>query len=166
MSMHGKSALVTGITGQDGAYLTKLLLEKGYTVYGAFRRARTVNFWRFNELGVQEHPNLKLIKLDITDQSNCISLIKDINPNEIYDLAAQSFVKLSFEQPMTTAQITALDVLNLLELLELLILVFAFIKQALLKYLVKFRLLHKMSKYHFASKAPMAWLNFMLIGLH
>lgn len=110
-----KRALITGVTGQDGAYLTKLLLEKDYIVYGTFRRTSTINFWRLIEIGVKEHPNLHLIDLDLTDQSNCLEAIKKSKPDEVYNLAAQSFVKLSFAQPSTTAQITALGALNLLE---------------------------------------------------
>lgn len=117
--MINKSALITGITGQDGAYLAEFLLEKGYKVYGAFRRVSTVNFWRIEELGIQNHPNLHLKELDLTDQGNCISLIKACEPDEVYNLAAQSFVGLSFEQPSTTAQITAIGALNLLEAIRL-----------------------------------------------
>lgn len=110
-----KRALVTGITGQDGAYLAEFLLENDYEVFGSFRRSSSVNFWRLEELGIKEHPNLSLVDLDLTDAGNCITLIKSVNPDEVYNLAAQSFVKLSFEQPITTGQITALGALNLLE---------------------------------------------------
>nr|VFK22125.1 MAG: GDPmannose 4,6-dehydratase [Candidatus Kentron sp. LPFa]VFK35137.1 MAG: GDPmannose 4,6-dehydratase [Candidatus Kentron sp. LPFa] len=113
------TALITGITGQDGAYLAQLLLEKKYRVYGAFRRVSTVDFWRIKELGIDEHPNLRLMELDLTDQGNCLSVIKACEPDEVYNLAAQSFVKLSFDQPHTTAQITALGVLNILEAIRL-----------------------------------------------
>lgn len=114
-----RTALITGITGQDGAYLAQLLLEKGYKVYGTFRRASTVNFWRIKELEIYNHPDLRLKELDLTDQGNCLNLIKECKPQEIYNLAAQSFVKLSFEQPQTTAQITALGALNILEAIRL-----------------------------------------------
>ena len=117
--MTQKTALITGITGQDGAYLAVLLLEKGYKVYGAFRRVSTVDFWRIKVLGVENHPNLSLIELDLVDQGNCINVVQQCAPNEIYNLAAQSFVKLSFEQPQTTAQITALGPLNLLEAIRI-----------------------------------------------
>ena len=114
-----KTAIITGITGQDGAYLTELLLEKGYKVIGTYRRTSSVNFWRLESLGVSQHPNLKLVEHDITDQGNSIRLIQDYQPDEIYNLAAQSFVGVSFEQPQTTAEISGLGVLNLLEAIRI-----------------------------------------------
>lgn len=114
-----KSCIVTGVTGQDGAYLALLLLQKGYQVYGAYRRVSTVNFWRIDELGIRNHPNLHLVEFDITDLSSCISLIEIAQPHEIYNLAAQSFVGLSFHQPASTSQITGLGVLNILEAIRL-----------------------------------------------
>lgn len=110
-----KTALVTGITGQDGAYLAKLLLGKGYKVWGACRRTSSTNHWRMYEVGIFEHPNLILVDYDITDFGASIRLLETSNPDEIYNLAAQSFVGVSFEQPHTTTQITGLGVLNLLE---------------------------------------------------
>lgn len=110
-----KKALVTGITGQDGAYLAQLLLEKGYTVYGTYRRTSSVNFWRIEELGIEKHPQLHLVEYDLTDLSSSIRLIKSSEVSEVYNLAAQSFVGVSFEQPVTTAEITGLGALNLLE---------------------------------------------------
>ena len=114
-----KKAIVTGITGQDGAYLAELLLDKGYQVYGTYRRTSSVNFWRIEELGIQNHPNLHLIEYDLTDQAASIHMVSRIQPDEIYNLAAQSFVGVSFEQPSTTAQITGLGALNLLEAIRL-----------------------------------------------
>jgi GDPmannose 4,6-dehydratase len=114
-----KKTIITGITGQDGAYLAQLLLDKGYVVYGAFRRTSCVNFWRIEELGIQEHPNLHLVEYDLTDLGGSISLLQKVQPDEIYNLAAQSFVGVSFEQPSTTAQITGLGALNLLEAIRL-----------------------------------------------
>ena len=99
-----KTALITGVNGQDGAYLTQLLLDKGYTVYGAYRRTSSVNFWRLAELGLESHPHLHLVEYDLTDQGASIALVQKIQPDEIYNLAAQSFVGVSFEQPATTAQ--------------------------------------------------------------
>ena len=114
-----KKAFITGITGQDGAYLTKLLLGKGYLVYGAFRRTSSVNFWRLEELNVFNHQNLKLVEFDLTDLGNCIRLISELIPDEVYNLAAQSFVGVSFEQPVTTAKITGIGTLNLLEAIRI-----------------------------------------------
>ena len=114
-----KIALITGVTGQDGAYLAQLLLEKGYAVYGAYRRTSSVNFWRMQELGILEHPQLHLVEYDLTDQGATIALVQKIQPDEIYNLAAQSFVGVSFEQPATTAHITGIGALHLLEAVRL-----------------------------------------------
>ena len=114
-----KKAIVTGVTGQDGAYLAQLLLEKGYAVYGTYRRTSSVNFWRMEELGIQAHPNLHLVEYDLTDLGTSLALVNRVEPDEIYNLAAQSFVGVSFEQPSTTAQITAVGALNLLEAIRL-----------------------------------------------
>jgi GDPmannose 4,6-dehydratase len=116
----GKTAVVTGITGQDGAYLAGLLLDKGYTVYGTYRRTSSVNFWRLEDLGVAQHERLQLVEYDLTDLGTAISLLKRAEPDEVYNLAAQSFVGVSFEQPTTTAHITGLGALNLLEAIRLL----------------------------------------------
>lgn len=113
-----KKALITGITGQDGAYLAQLLLEKNYEVYGTYRRSSSVNFWRINKLGINNHPNLHLVEYDLTDQSNAMKLIKSIHPDEVYNLAAQSFVGVSFEQPISTSNITGLGVVHLLEAIK------------------------------------------------
>ncbi|SFV62987.1 GDP-mannose 4,6-dehydratase [hydrothermal vent metagenome] len=110
-----KKAIITGITGQDGAYLAELLLGKGYEVYGTYRRTSSVNFWRMEELGIKNHPNMHLIEYDLTDQSNSIRMVMDIQPDEIYNLAAQSFVGVSFDQPLATAHITGLGCVHLLE---------------------------------------------------
>lgn len=114
-----KKALITGITGQDGAYLAELLLDKGYVVYGTYRRTSSVNFWRIDELGIQNHCNLHLVEYDLTDQAASIRLISQIQPDEIYNLAAQSFVGVSFDQPIATAQITGLGPLHLLEAIRI-----------------------------------------------
>jgi len=114
-----KKAIITGITGQDGAYLAQLLLEKGYQVYGTFRRTSSVNSWRMDELGIQSHPNLHLVEYDLTDLGASIALVQKTLPDEIYNLAAQSFVGVSFDQPSTTAQITGIGALNLLEAIRL-----------------------------------------------
>lgn len=112
-------AIITGITGQDGAYLAQLLLEKGYQVYGTYRRLSSQNFWRIKDLGVDKHPNLKLVEYDLTDLGATIRLLDECEPDEIYNLAAQSFVGVSFKQPNTTAQITGLGALNILEAIRI-----------------------------------------------
>ena len=114
-----KTAIITGITGQDGAYLAQLLLEKGYTVYGTYRRAASTNFWRIQEVGVDKHPNMHLVEYDLTDLGASIRLLQKTEATEVYNLAAQSFVAVSFDQPMTTAQITGLGPLNLLEAIRI-----------------------------------------------
>jgi GDPmannose 4,6-dehydratase len=114
-----KKAIVTGITGQDGAYLAALLLDKGYKVYGTYRRTSSVNFWRINELGIQNHPDLELVEYDLTDLGSSISLMKKAEPDEVYNLAAQSFVGVSFDQPVATANITGIGAVHLLEAIRL-----------------------------------------------
>ncbi|WP_041960234.1 GDP-mannose 4,6-dehydratase [Sulfurospirillum arsenophilum] len=114
-----KKAIVTGITGQDGAYLSQLLLNKGYEVYGTYRRTSSENFWRIEELGIKGHENLKLVEYDLTDQANSMRLIDTIRPDEVYNLAAQSFVAVSFEQPLTTSHISGLGAVHLLEAIRL-----------------------------------------------
>ena len=112
-------AIITGITGQDGAYLAQLLLDKGYTVYGTYRRTSSVNFWRIDELGITQHPNLHLVEYDLTDLSTSIRLIERTQPDEIYNLAAQSFVAVSFDQPLTTLDITGAGPVHLLEAIRI-----------------------------------------------
>jgi GDPmannose 4,6-dehydratase len=114
-----KIAIVTGITGQDGAYLAELLLDKGYLVYGTYRRTSSVNFWRIEELGIQAHPNLKLVEYDLTDLSSSIRLLQSTEASEVYNLAAQSFVGVSFDQPLATAAITGLGPVHLLEAIRI-----------------------------------------------
>lgn len=114
-----KKAIITGISGQDGAYLAEVLLNKGYEVFATFRRTSSVNFWRIEELGIQSHPNLKLVEYDLTDLASSIRLIEQCQPDEVYNLAAQSFVGVSFDQPVTTAQITGIGALNLLEAIRM-----------------------------------------------
>ncbi|MCB1989814.1 MAG: GDP-mannose 4,6-dehydratase, partial [Burkholderiaceae bacterium] len=110
-----KVALITGVTGQDGAYLAQLLLDKNYVVHGTYRRTSSTNFWRLKELGIAEHPHLLLHEYDLSDQGASIRLLRDINPGEVYNLAAQSFVGASFEQPIATAMATGMAPLYLLE---------------------------------------------------
>lgn len=113
--MSNKTAIITGITGQDGAYLAELLLQKGYVVYGTYRRTSSVNFWRIEELGIDKHPDLHLVEYDLTDATANIRLLQTTQSDEVYNLAAQSFVAVSFDQPITTAEITGLGPVNLLE---------------------------------------------------
>ncbi|MFA5839226.1 MAG: GDP-mannose 4,6-dehydratase [Candidatus Margulisiibacteriota bacterium] len=108
-----KRALITGITGQDGAYLAKLLLEKGYSVFGLYRRTSSTNIWRLLSLGVNDQ--VQLIPGDMTDMASISNAIIQSEPDEIYNLAAQSFVGTSFDQPLVTAQVDGIGVVMLLE---------------------------------------------------
>ncbi len=112
-------AIVTGVSGQDGAYLAELLLSKGYKVYATYRRTSSVNFWRIEDLGIANHPNLHLVEYDLTDLSASIRLLEQSEATEVYNLAAQSFVGVSFDQPITTAEITGIGPLNLLEAIRI-----------------------------------------------
>lgn len=112
-----KKAFITGITGQDGSYLAELLLEKGYEVYGLTRRTSTQNFARIQHIMHDER--LHLISGDLIDQHSLTNAIKDIQPDEVYNLAAQSFVKASWEQPVLTGEFTALGVVRVLEAVRL-----------------------------------------------
>ena len=109
----GKVALITGIRGQDGAYLAKFLLEKGYEVWGADRRSGDSSSWRLKELGIEK--DIKFIYLDLLEFSNILRVIEKVKPDEVYNLAAQSFVGVSFEQPILTAEVDAIGPLRLLE---------------------------------------------------
>ena len=109
-----RTALITGITGQDGSYLAELLLEKGYRVFGMVRRASTENFERIAHLRTR----LELRQADLLDQLSLITLLKDVHPDEVYNLAAQSFVPTSWQQPMLTAEFDAVGVTRMLEALR------------------------------------------------
>ncbi|BCX79967.1 GDP-mannose 4,6-dehydratase [Campylobacter sp. 19-13652] len=113
-----KKALITGVSGQDGAYLAKYLLSLGYEVYGGYRRSSSVNFWRLSYLNILDDPKFKLIEFELTDPFNILNAIKDIRPSEIYNLAAQSFVGVSFTEPFHTLNATAAGVLNILEAIK------------------------------------------------
>jgi GDPmannose 4,6-dehydratase len=108
-----KTALVTGVTGQDGSYLSELLLERGYRVIGLHRRNSTNNFQRI--LHIINHPLFTLEEFDLTDPSGCLQIISHYQPDEFYNLAAQSHVGTSFAQPTTTFQINTLGVINILD---------------------------------------------------
>jgi GDPmannose 4,6-dehydratase len=109
-----RTALITGITGQDGAYLSRLLLDKGYRVFGAFRRGASVNLWRLHELGVRE-ADIELVPFELLEYVNLRRTIENTAPDEIYNLGAQSFVGVSFEQPLFTGEVNGLGVTRLLE---------------------------------------------------
>ena len=111
-----KRALITGITGQDGPYLAEFLLKKKYEIFGTYRRLSTPNFWRLQALGILDR--VKMIPADLLDSSSITEAIKVSNPDEIYHLAAQSFVGASFEQPIATGEITALGVTKTLEVIR------------------------------------------------
>ncbi len=111
-----KRALITGIRGQDGAYLAKFLLEKGYEVCGADRRSGDPSSWRLKELGIQKDVNI--IYMDLLELTNVMRVIEKVQPDEIYNLAAQSFVHISFEQPILTSEVNALGTLRILEALR------------------------------------------------
>ncbi|TAM06342.1 MAG: GDP-mannose 4,6-dehydratase [Paraburkholderia sp.] len=114
-----RKAVITGVSGQDGAYLTRLLLDKGYRVTGTYRRTSSTNFWRMGELGVLDHPALELVEHDLTDSGSTLRLIEHSCADEVYNLAAQSFVGVSFDQPVTTAEATGIGALNLLEAIRM-----------------------------------------------
>ena len=112
-----KTALITGISGQDGAYLSKLLLSKGYKVYGLLARRATPTTWRLEELGVAD--DVELVDGDLTDLSSLIRILQRTKPQELYNLGAQSFVATSWSQPILTAQATGVSVVNLLEAMRI-----------------------------------------------
>jgi GDPmannose 4,6-dehydratase len=116
--MSKKKALITGITGQDGAYLAKFLLEKNYDVYGTFRRLSTPNFWRLSYLGIEK--NIHYIPADLIDNSSLIEALKISKPDEVYNLAAQSYVGSSFDNPITSGEYSGISVLRILEGIRLL----------------------------------------------
>ena len=107
-------ALITGVTGQDGSYLADFLLEKGYDVYGMVRRSSTENFERINHI----RDKINLVQADLTDQGSIIKIVGEIEPNELYNLAAMSFVQTSWDQPVLTGDVTALGVTRMLEAIK------------------------------------------------
>ncbi|WP_314989102.1 GDP-mannose 4,6-dehydratase [uncultured Campylobacter sp.] len=113
-----KKAIITGVGGQDGAYLARYLIDLGYEVYGGYRRAVSPNFWRLNELGILNEPNFHLVEFELTDPFNILSVVNEIRPEEIYNLAAQSFVGVSFKEPFHTASATGIGALNILEAIK------------------------------------------------
>jgi len=111
-----KRVLITGIRGQDGAYLAQFLLEKGYEVYGIDRRSGDSFNWRLKELGIEK--DVQILYMDLLELTNIIRVIQRVQPDEVYNLAAQSFVQVSFEQPILTADVNAIGPLRLLEALR------------------------------------------------
>ena len=114
----GKRALITGITGQDGSYLSEFLINKGYEVYGAVRRTSSVNTGRLSELDILNKINL--VAMDLAEITNIQRVIEEIKPDEVYNLAAQSFVQTSFDQPIYTSEIDAIGVTRILEIIRML----------------------------------------------
>ena len=114
-----KKAIITGITGQDASYLAQLLLHKGYKVYGTYRKTIATNFWRIKELGIQDHPNLELVEFDLLDFEGAKKIIHKVEPDEIYNLAAQSVIGVSFSKPILTANVTGIGALNFLEAIRI-----------------------------------------------
>ncbi len=110
-----KKALITGITGQDGSYLAELLLEEGYEVFGMVRRSSTENFERINHI----RDRVTLVSGDLSDESSLIAILRDHRPSEVYNLAAQSFVQTSFNQPVLTGEITGIGVTRLLDAIRI-----------------------------------------------
>ena len=114
----GKRALITGITGQDGSYLSEFLINKGYEVYGAVRRTSSINTGRLSELDILNKINL--VAMDLAEITNIQRVIEEIKPDEVYNLAAQSFVQTSFDQPIYTSEIDAIGVTRILEIIRML----------------------------------------------
>ena len=111
-----KRALITGILGQDGAYLAKFLLEQGYEVFGGYRQSSSLNTWRLEELGILG--DVRLVPLDLLEFTNILRVIEKVRADELYNLAAQSFVSVSFEQPILTSEVDALGTTKILEVLR------------------------------------------------
>lgn len=111
-----KKALITGISGQDGAYLSKLLLDKGYEVHGTKRRSSSENTWRMKELGIYDQ--IKFADMDLLEYNNIETVVETVQPDEFYNLGAMSFVKLSFDEPLYTSEVDAMGVLRVLEVIK------------------------------------------------
>ena len=121
--MSGKTALITGVTGQDGAYLARLLLQKNYIVHGVKRRSSSFNTGRIEDIYEDPHTQNQTFQLhygDLTDATNLIRIVQEVQPDEIYNLAAQSHVQVSFETPEYTANADAMGTLRLLEAIRIL----------------------------------------------
>ena len=164
-----KRALITGITGQDGSYLTEFLLDKGYEVHGIKRRSSSFNTQRLDHLYQDPHienVNLKLHYGDLTDSSNLTRIIKDIEPDEVYNLGAQSHVAVSFDSPEYTADVDAMGTLRMLEAIRFLNLKIKhdFIKHQHLNYMAWCKKRPNVKRHHFIHVHLMQLLKCMRIG--
>ena len=163
-----KKAIITGITGQDGSYLAELLLKKGYQVHGIIRRASSFNTQRIDHIYKDPHlpnNNMQLHYGDMSDASNISRLIEKVQPDEIYNLAAQSHVKVSFEVPEYTAQTDAIGTLRLLDAIKDMQLPVRFYQASTLKCTGKYKLSHSLNQHHFIQDLLMVQQKYMPIGL-
>ena len=161
-----KTALITGITGQDGSYLTELLLSKGYTVYGIIRRSSSFNTGRIDHIYQDPHdpnPKMKLVYGDLDDGSSLNKIIRTIGPDEIYNLGAQSHVRVSFDVPEYTGEITALGTVRLLEAIRETGVKTKSIRHQAARCMAT-QPVRKTRKRHFNRVAPMLQRNCMRIG--
>ncbi len=158
-----RTALVTGITGQDGAYLSRVLLDKGYRVFGAFRRGASLNLWRLNELGITE-ADLTLIPFELLEYANLRRAIAEAEPDEIYNLGAQSFVGTSFEQPLFTTDVNALGVTRMLEAIREVNPAIKFYQASTSEMFGKVQAALRMSRRRSTRAAPMPSLSCSRIG--
>ena len=154
-----KKAFISGISGQDGAYLAELLLSKGYEVYGGERRSASGSIWRLDKLGISN--DIQIIDFELSEFSNINNVIEKVQPDEFYNLAAQSFVGSSFEVPIMTSDVTGLGCLRVLASIKIL----NFIKHLLQKCLERFKQFRKMKILHFIQEAHTALLSYLVIGL-
>ena len=164
-----KKALITGITGQDGSYLTEFLLKKGYEVHGIKRRSSNFNTQRIDHIYEDPHSQNKKLKLhygDLTDTSNLTRIICDIQPDEVYNLGAQSHVAVSFESPEYTADVDAIGTLRLLKLLDFWVwkIRHVFIRHQPQSFTVSFKRYHKKKQLHFTQGLHMLLQNYIHIG--
>ena len=157
-----KTALVTGITGQDGAYLAQLLLNKGYRVIGAVRRASTLNLPRLAALDLVEQ--VELNTLDMQDFTSIVRLVEEVAPDEIYNLGGQSSVQASFKQPLYTGQTSGMGTMSLMEALRLMRRKCGFLRRRAAKFLVGLKMAWLMKRMISILVHPMAWPNYLPIG--
>ena len=172
MATNRKIALITGITGQDGAYLAEFLIKKGYIVHGIKRRSSSFNTERIDHLYTDQHdfgnsvPHLTLHYGDLSDSMSLVRVIQQINPDEIYNLGSQSHVAVSFESPEYTADTVGLGALRILEAIRIsgLEKKLDIIKRLLLNFMVRFRKFRKLKTLLVIQEVHMQLLSFMLIG--